>query len=277
MTKLTDFGAFIEIEEGIEGLAHISELSWVRKVKHPKEVLKVGDVVETKILGYDIQQGKLSLGLKQVLPNPWDDIDQRYPVGMRLTRRVKTSPASRLSSRSRRASTACCTSTTCPGPRRSAAPFVRAKVDDEVEVMVIGIDKERGKVQLGVKQLSEDPWESIARAYPRGSVIDGEVTNITDFGFFVKVQGGIEGLIHKANVFDPALETLEAAMAKYKVGDTVQAVVIECSPSKQKLSPLPAGLQRARSSARRWTSTSTTSPARRQVTLADLLKDKIKG
>ena len=85
-TKLADFGAFIEIEEGIEGLAHISELSWVRKVKHPREVLKVGDVVETKILGYDVQQGKLSLGLKQVLPNPWDEIDQRYPVGMRLTR-----------------------------------------------------------------------------------------------------------------------------------------------------------------------------------------------
>jgi len=236
VTKLADFGAFIEIEEGIEGLAHISELSWVRKVKHPREVLKVGDVVETKILNYDIQQGKLSLGLKQVLPNPWDDIDQRYPVGMRLTRKVvRASPYALFFEIEEGIDGVMHVDDMSWTKKiRNASSF--AKVEDEIETMVIGIDKERGKVQLGVKQLSEDPWESIARAYPRGSVITGEITNITDFGFFVKVQGGIEGLIHKLNIVDYRVEPIETAMAKYKVGDTVQAVVTECSPSKQKLS-----------------------------------------
>ncbi len=236
VTKLADFGAFIEIEEGIEGLAHISELSWVRKVRHPREVLKVGDVVETKILNYDIQQGKLSLGLKQVLPNPWDDIDQRYPVGMRLTRKVlRASPYALFFEIEEGIDGVLHVDDMSWTKKiRNASSF--AKVEEDVEVMVIGIDKERGKVQLGVKQLSEDPWESIARAYPRGSVITGEITNITDFGFFVKVQGGIEGLVHKLNIVDDRVEPLEAAMAKYKVGDTVQAVVTECSPSKQKLS-----------------------------------------
>jgi len=235
-TKLADFGAFIEIEEGIEGLAHISELSWVRKVRHPRDVLKVGDVVETKILNYDIQQGKLSLGLKQVLPNPWDDIDQRYPVGMRMTRKVvRASPYALFFDVEEGIDGVLHVDDMSWTKKiRNASSF--AKVDDDIEVMVVGIDKERGKVQLGVKQLSEDPWESIARAYPRGSVIGGEITNITDFGFFVKVQGGIEGLVHKLNIVDDRVEPVETAMAKYKVGDTVQAVVTECSPAKQKLS-----------------------------------------
>ena len=236
VTKLADFGAFIEIEEGIEGLAHISELSWVRKVKHPREVLKVGDVVETKILNYDIQQGKLSLGLKQVLPNPWDDIDQRYPVGMRLTRKVvRASPYALFFDVEEGIDGVLHVDDMSWTKKiRNASSF--AKVDDEVELMVIGIDKERGKVQLGAKQLSEDPWESIARAYPRGSIINGEITNITDFGLFVRVQGGIEGLVHKMNIVDDRVEPIETAMAKYKVGDQVQAVVTEVSPSKQKLS-----------------------------------------
>jgi small subunit ribosomal protein S1 len=236
VTKLADFGAFIEIEEGIEGLAHISELSWVRKVKHPREVLKVGDVVETKILNYDIQQGKLSLGLKQVLPNPWDDIDQRYPVGMRLTRKVvRASPYALFFEIEEGIDGVMHVDDMSWTKKiRNASSF--AKLEEEIEVMVIGIDKERAKVQLGVKQLSEDPWESIARAYPRGSVITGEITSITDFGFFVKVQGGIEGLVHKMNIVDDRVEPLDAAMAKYKVGDSIQAVVTECSPAKQKLS-----------------------------------------
>ncbi len=236
VTKLADFGAFIEIEEGIEGLAHISELSWVRKVKHPKEVLKVGDVVETKILNYDVPQGKLSLGLKQVLPNPWDDVDQRYPVGMRLTCKVVRSSPYALFFEIEEGIDGVLHVDDMSWTKkiRNASSF--AKADDPVEVMVIGIDKEKGKIQLGVKQLSEDPWESVAKAYPKGSVIEGEITNITDFGFFVRVQSGIEGLIHKVNIVDDRVETFEAAAAKHKVGDKVQAVVIELNPTKQKLS-----------------------------------------
>jgi small subunit ribosomal protein S1 len=276
VTKLADFGAFIEIEEGIEGLAHISELSWVRKVKHPKEVLKVGDVVETKILGYDVQQGKLSLGLKQVLPNPWDDVDQRYPVGMRLTRRVMRASPYALFFEIEEGIDGVLHADDMSWTRkvRNASSF--AKVGDELEVMIIGIDKERGKVHLGVKQLSEDPWESVARAYPRGSIIEGEITNITDFGLFVKVQGGIEGLIHKASVVDPALESPEEGMAKHKVGEQVKAVVLECSPSKQKLSLSLRDYARRvqREEMDKYIHDDSKEDT---VALADLLKDRIKG
>jgi small subunit ribosomal protein S1 len=276
VTKLADFGAFIEIEEGIEGLAHISELSWVRKVKHPREVLKVGDVVETKLLNYDIQQGKLSLGLKQVLPNPWDDIDQRYPVGMRLTRKVVRSSPYALFFEIEEGIDGVMHVDDMSWTKkiRNASSF--AKVEDEIETMVIGIDKERGKVQLGVKQLSEDPWESIARAYPRGSSIQGEITSVTDFGFFVKVQGGVEGLVHKMNIVDDRVESLETAMAKYKVGDTVQAVVTEVSPSKQKLS---LSLRDYVKKVQREELDKYIHDESKQdtVSLGDMLKDKIKG
>jgi small subunit ribosomal protein S1 len=276
VTKLADFGAFIEIEEGIEGLAHISELSWVRKVKHPREVLKVGDVVETKILNYDIQQGKLSLGLKQVLPNPWDDIDQRYPVGMRLNRKVvRASPYALFFEIEEGIDGVLHVDDMSWTKKiRNASSF--AKVDEAVELMVIGIDKERGKVQLGAKQLSEDPWESIARAYPRGTVISGEITNITDFGFFVRVQGGIEGLVHKMNIVDDRVEPVETAMAKYKVGDQVQAVVTEVSPSKQKLSlSLKDYVKRVqREEMDKYIHDDS---KQETVSLGDMLKDKIKG
>jgi small subunit ribosomal protein S1 len=276
VTKLADFGAFIEIEEGIEGLAHISELSWVRKVKHPRDLLKVGDVVETKILGYDIQQGKLSLGLKQVLPNPWDEIDARYPVGMRLTRKVvRASPyALFFDIEEGIEGVLHVEDMSWTKKIRNASSF--AKSDDDVETMVIGIDRERGKISLGVKQLSEDPWESIARAYPRGSVIQGEITNITEFGLFVRVQGGIEGLIHKMNIVDDRIEPLEAAMAKFKVGDPVQAVVTECSPSKQKLSlSLRDFVKRVqREELDKYIHDESKQDT---VSLGDMLKDKFKG
>ena len=239
-------------------------------------MLKVGDVVETKILNYDIQQGKLSLGLKQVLPNPWDDIDQRYPVGMRLTRKVlRASPYALFFEIEEGIDGVMHVDDMSWTKKiRNASSF--AKVEEEIEIMVIGIDKERGKVQLGVKQLSEDPWESIARAYPRGSIIGGEITNITDFGFFVKVQGGIEGLVHKLNIVDDRVEPLEAAMAKYKVGDTVQAVVTECSPSKQKLSlSLRDYVKRVqREEMDKYIHDESKQDT---VSLGDMLKDKIKG
>jgi len=236
VTKLTDFGAFIEIEEGIEGLAHISELSWVKKVKHPREIVKPGDVVETKILNYDIQQGKLSLGLKQVLPNPWDEIDQHFPVGMRMKRTVKNLSPSALFFEVEEGIDGILHVDDISWTKkyRNAASF--AKPGDEIEFMILAIDREKQKIQLGVKQLSEDPWESLARAYPRGSIIDGEITSITEFGFFVKVQGGIEGLIHKSNMVDPAVEAVETLIARYKAGDPIKSVVVEVSPSKQKLS-----------------------------------------
>jgi small subunit ribosomal protein S1 len=235
VTKLTDFGAFIEIEEGIEGLAHISELSWVKKIRHPKELLKVNDIVETKILSYDVQQGKLSLGLKQVLPNPWDDIDSRYPVGMRLKRKVKNITNFGAFLEIEEGIDGLLHLDDMSWTKRPKHPSALYSEGEEIEVMVIDIDKENQRIKLGVKQLTEDPWRSLAKAFPRGSVIEGQITGITDFGLFVKVQGDIEGLVNKSNVFDPGTETIDDALERYKVGDTVKAVVTDVNVSKQKL------------------------------------------
>jgi len=235
VTKLTDFGAFIEIEEGIEGLAHISELSWVKKIRHPKELLQVNDIVETKILSYDIQQSKLSLGLKQVLPNPWDDIDNRYPVGMRLKRQIKNITNFGVFLEVEEGIDGLLHLDDMSWTKRPKHPSALHNEGDEIEVMVIDIDKENQRIKLGVKQLTEDPWRSLAKAFHRGSVIEGEITSITDFGFFVKVQGGIEGLVNKSNLFDPGTETIEEAMEHYKEGDTIKAVVTDINVDKQKL------------------------------------------
>jgi small subunit ribosomal protein S1 len=236
VTKMTNFGAFIQLEEGIEGLAHISEFSWVKRVKHPKELLKIGDAVEVKILNYDITKGKVSLGLKQVQPNPWDDIENRFPVGMRIGRKVKTISNFGAFFELEEGIDGLLHLDDFSWTKKYKHPSELLKEGQELEIMVIDIDKENRRIKLGLKQLSEDPWKSLQKAFPKGSVIEGIITNITDFGFFVKVQGDIEGLINKANLYDPDTEALEEVLEQYKVGDPIKAVVIEIAPPKQRFS-----------------------------------------
>ncbi len=236
VTKLADFGAFIELEEGIEGLAHISELSWVKRVNHPKELLKVGDEVETKILSYDIPAGKVSLGLKQVLPNPWDNIELKYSTGTRLKRPVKKITNSGAFVELEEGIDGFLHIDDLSWTKKHKHPSAVLNEGDEVECMVIHVDPETHNIRLSVKQLEDDPWESLRKAYPERSIIEGEITNITDFGVFVRVPGGIEGLIAKAGFSDPRVEPYEKAVEKYKVGDTIRAVVNEISPLKQRLS-----------------------------------------
>jgi small subunit ribosomal protein S1 len=235
VTKLTNFGAFIELEEGIEGLAHISELSWVKRIRNPKEILSEGDKVEVKILNYDLEKGKISLGLKQVFPNPWDDIEQRFPIGKRIKLVVKNLSSFGAFFELEEGIDGLLHLDDFSWTKKYKHPSELLNPDDEVEVMVISIDKENKKIKLGLKQLSEDPWQSLMKAFPKGSVIEGEVSSITDFGIFLKVQGGIEGLIPATHVFDPKVETLEQALAKYSEGDALKAMVVEIRPSKQKL------------------------------------------
>lgn len=236
VTKLADFGAFIELEEGIEGLAHISELSWVKRINHPKEILKVGDEVETKILAYDIPAGKVSLGLKQVLPNPWDNVELKYSVGTRLKRTVKKITNSGAFVELEEGVDGFLHVDDLSWTKKYKHPSAVLQEGEDVECMVVHIDPETHNIRLGVKQLETDPWESLRQAYPERSVIEGEITNITDFGVFVRVPGGIEGLISKAGFSDPRVEPYEKAVQKHKVGDTIRAVVNEISPAKQRLS-----------------------------------------
>lgn len=237
VTKLTDFGAFVELEEGVEGLVHVSELSWVKRVNHPKEVVSVGDEVDVMILSYDIQQGRVSLGIKQVLPNPWDDIEDQYPVGTRLKKKVVKITNAGAFVQLEEGIDAFLHADDLSWTKRVKNPGSVMTVDEEIECVVTEVDPENHRIRVGVKQLSEDPWVSLQNSYPKGSTIEGEVTSVTDFGVFVRVPGGIEGLIHKFNLRSPGDETPEEELLeKFQPGDAVRATVLDVKPAAQKLS-----------------------------------------
>jgi len=233
VTKLTDFGAFIELEEGIEGLAHISEFSWLKKVQKPQDMLKSGDIVECMILGYDLQAGRVSLGLKQVQENPWETIGTKYPVGSRIKRKVvKVTNAGAFVELDEGIDGflhADDMSWTRKGKNFGLTP------GQEIEVMVLSMDTDNRNVKLGIKQLSEDPWKNFNENHKPGSPVEGEIASITDFGLFLRIPGGIEGLIHKTNLVENKEENPDEVLKKYKVGDKLKAIVLEVQSDKQKV------------------------------------------
>jgi small subunit ribosomal protein S1 len=234
VTKLTEFGAFIELEEGIEGLAHISEFSWVKKIQKPQDLLKPGDLVECMILGYDLQAGRVSLGLKQVQENPWENIEEKYPVGTRIKRKVVKLTNAGAFIELDEGIDGFLHADDMSWTRKAKGPGNGLSVGQEVEVMVISVDTQNRNVKLGIKQLSEDPWKNFCDNYKQGSPVEGEVASVTDFGIFIRVPGGIEGLIHKTNLVESRDEDPDDALKKFKVGDKVKAVVLEIQSDKQK-------------------------------------------
>jgi small subunit ribosomal protein S1 len=223
------------LEEGIEGLAHISEFSWIKKIQKPSEVLSIGDEVECMILGYDLQAGRVSLGLKQVTANPWDDIEGKYPAGTRLARKVVKITNAGAFVNLEEGIDGFLHGDDISWTKKVRHPGSELSVGQEVEVIVLELDRETHNIRLGIKQLSEDPWQSFAGTYKPGSFVEGEVSSITEFGIFVKVPGGIEGLIHKTNLTETREENPDEALKKYKAGDRIKAVVLELQPDKQKV------------------------------------------
>lgn len=236
VTKLTDFGAFIEIEEGIEGLAHISELSWIKKIKHPNEIVSIGDDVDVMILGYDVDARRVSLGVKQVQPNPWDQIEEMYPVGTKLTRTIKNVTNAGAFVELEEGIDGFLHVDDYSWTKKVQNANSVFKPGDELEVTVIRVDRESRRIRLGIKQLGDDPWAALKASFPKGSIVEGEVTNVTDFGVFVKVSGDIEGLIYKNQLSSDREADPEELLGEFKEGDKVKAVITELSPEKQKLS-----------------------------------------
>jgi len=235
VTKLTDYGAFIEVEEGIEGLAHISEFSWVKKVHKPEDVLKPGDVVDCMILGYDIPAGKVSLGLKQVQPNPWDTIDERYPVGTRLRRKIVKVTNAGAFIEMEEGIDGFLHIDDYSWTQKIKNPSSVLHEGDEIDVIVLESNPEERNIRLGVKQLSEDPWRSFAKTYRPGSIVEGTVSSVADFGVFVKVPGDIEGLIKKQDLVSDRSESYDDALKKYRPGMQVKAVITDLSADRQRL------------------------------------------
>ncbi len=235
VTKMTDFGAFIELEEGIEGLAHISEFSWVKKIKTPSEVVKIGDKVRCMVLGYDLQAGRVSLGLKQVTANPWEEATGKFPVGMRMTRKVTRLTNAGAFIELEDGIEGFLHIDDLSWTKKIKHPGSELAVDQEIEVMVIESESDKHSIRLGVKQLSEDPWQSFTKAFRVGSIVEGEVTSVTDFGVFMRVQSGIEGLIPKANLSENREESYEDALKRFNPGDKIKAVITEVSAEKQRI------------------------------------------
>lgn len=234
VTKLTDFGAFIELEEGIEGLAHISEFSWVKKINKASDMVKIGDEIECMVLGYDIQAGRVSLGLKQVTDNPWNSIAEKYPVGTRLTRKVVKITNAGAFVELEDGIDGFLHADDLSWTKKVKHPGSELTVDQEIEVIVIESDSENHRIRLGVKQLTEDPWQQFCATYKPGSTLEGEVVSIADFGIFVRAPGGIEGLVNKSNLSESREETFEEAVKKYNVGDKINVYVVDVNPEKQK-------------------------------------------
>lgn len=235
VTKLTDFGAFIELEEGIEGMAHVSEFSWVKKINNPKDMFKVGDEVKCMILGYNLGEGKISLGIKQVQDNPWDTIDEKYPIGTELERKIVKITATGAFIQLEEGIDGFLHGDDISWTKKVKNLSTMFKVGDTVKVKIVNCDKVQHRIRLGIKQLTENPWAVLAKNYQRGSIIEGEISSKTEFGLFVKVQDGIEGLINKSNLQEEFVENVDKELEKFNVGDKVKAMVIEINPKKQKL------------------------------------------
>ena len=235
VTKLTDFGAFIELEEGIEGLVHISEFSWTKKINKASDMVKVGDEVECMVLGYDIQAGRVSLGIKQVTENPWDTITEKYPVGTKVSGKVVKITNNGAFVSLEEGIDAFLHADDISWTKKVKHPGSEFSVDQEIEAVVIDCDAESRRIRIGIKQLAENPWKQFADEYKPGSTLEGEITSITDFGVFVKAPNGIEGLVNKANLSESREIPFEEAVKKYKVGDKINVYVVDVNIAKEKV------------------------------------------
>lgn len=232
VVSLTDYGAFVEVEQGVEGLIHISEMSWTRKIRHPSQIVSVGDTVEALVLNIDAGKKRISLGLKQAEPNPWDVIEERYPVGTTIAGRIKNITDFGLFIGIDEGIDGLVHISDISWTKRIKHPSEIFKKGQEVQAIVLNIDKENERFSLGIKQLHIDPWDQIPARYAPGTRVTGTVTNVTDFGLFVELEEGIEGLVHVSEI--PG-EKRGNPLSKFQVDDVIQAKVINVSREDKKI------------------------------------------
>ncbi|TLY48116.1 MAG: 30S ribosomal protein S1 [Gammaproteobacteria bacterium] len=230
--NLTDYGAFVDLG-GIDGLLHITDMAW-KRVRHPSEVVNVGDELEVRVLRFDRERNRVSLGLKQLGEDPWVAISRRYPTGTRLIGKVSN------------VTDYGCFVELEPGveglvhvsemdwTNKNVNPAKLVQVGDEVEVMVLDVDEERRRISLGMKQTRANPWEAFAAIHKKNDKVSGQIKSITDFGIFIGLDGGIDGLVHLSDISWQA--TGEDLVRQFKKGDTVEAVVLAVDPERERIS-----------------------------------------
>ena len=228
----TDYGVFVELGEGVEGLVHISELTWSKKLKHPSKIVHIGDTVEVMVLDCDPIKRRISLGMKQIEPNPWALIEERYPVGAKVAGRVKTITDFGIFIGFEEGVDGLVHVSEMSWTKKIKHPGEFYKKGQEVEAIVLNIDPRNERFSLGIKQLTPDPWKDVSRRYRRGEIVTGKVTNVTDFGAFVELEEGIEGLVHVSEI---SREKVERPSDTLKVGDTVSAIVLHIDSHERRI------------------------------------------
>jgi small subunit ribosomal protein S1 len=240
VVNVTDYGVFVELEEGVEGLVHISELTWSKKMKHPSKIVHIGDTVEVMVLDCDPAKRRISLGMKQIEPNPWALIEEKYPVGTKVVGRVKTVTDFGIFIGFDEGVDGLVHVSEMSWTKKIKHPSELYKKGQEVEAVVLNIDRKNERFSLGIKQLTPDPWKDVARRYRKGEVVVGKVTNVTDFGAFVELEEGIEGLVHVSEI---SREKVEKPSDVLKVGDTLSAVVLHIDPHDRRIGLSIKGLK----------------------------------
>ncbi|TMA13682.1 MAG: 30S ribosomal protein S1 [Deltaproteobacteria bacterium] len=232
VASLMDYGAFVELERGVEGLIHISEMSWTKKIAHPSKIVQPGESVEVAVLNVDASHRRISLGLKQVMPNPWEQIKEKYPVGAIIKGPVRNVTDFGVFVGVEEGIDGLVHISDLHWTKKIKHPSELYKKGDAVEAKVLGVDVQNERFSLGIKQLTPDPWKLVIARYPVGSKIKGEVTSVPDFGVFVRLEEGIEGLIHVSQL---SSERVDKPSSLFKVGDAVEAEVIHVEPNEKKI------------------------------------------
>jgi small subunit ribosomal protein S1 len=229
VVSFKEYGAFVEVEKGLEGLIHVSEMSWTRKVGHPNQVLKIGDTAEALVLNVDINGKRLSLSLKQAQANPWDAVAEKYPVGTVIEGKIKNITDFGLFIGIDEGIDGLVHVSDIAWAKKVKRPSDLYQKGQTVRALVLKIDKENERFSLGIKQLIPDPWDLVPDKYKRGMRLTGKVTRITDFGLFVELEEGIEGLLHVSELPEGQ------GLSRFQVDDVIQAEVIHVSRKDQKI------------------------------------------
>jgi small subunit ribosomal protein S1 len=232
VVSLTDYGAFVELEEGVEGLIHVSEMSWSKKVKHPSKILTVGQEVECVVLGIDQEAHRISLGLKQIESNPWSQLTDKYPVGSKLKGKVRNLTEFGAFVEVEEGIDGLIHISDLSWTKRVKHPSEVLKKGDTVEAIVLNIDAENQRLSLGLKQLATDLWDEFFAHHKVGDIVEGKIVRVTNFGAFVELHEGIEGLVHVSELDEKRVDKAEEAV---KVGDAYAMKIIKINEAEKKI------------------------------------------
>jgi small subunit ribosomal protein S1 len=232
VVSITDYGVFVELEEGVEGLVHISEMSWSKKPRHPSKIVGVGEEIEVQVLKVEAETKRISLGMKQMQPNPWDVVEESYPVGSVIEGKIKNITDFGIFIGIEEGIDGLIHVSDLSWTERIKHPSEKYAKGETIQAVVLKIDKENERFSLGVKQLEPDPWQAASNNYPIGSTVEGTITNVTDFGVFVQLEEGIEGLVHVSEISKDKVKT---PVGMFNVNDTLKAMVINVSADDRKI------------------------------------------